>query len=82
VIFKIEAYEVLSNVLGVHWALGCVGDLINTGFLVVKVNAGIEAMCLPPVLFYGFSGAYEETPFTKKIHGNGRMWTEWRSSAL
>ena len=65
------------------------GDLINVGFLVAKVNAEIEAICLPPVAYQAlirsfseFSGAYEETPFTMKIHGNGRMWTEWRSSAL
>jgi hypothetical protein len=65
------------------------GDLINVGFLVVKVNAGIEAMCLPFVaylaltrLFSELSGAYAETPVTNKIHGNGRIWREWRPSAL
>ena len=65
------------------------GDLINAGFLVVKVNAGIEAMCLPFVAYLAltrsfseFSGAFAESPFTKKIHGNGRIWREWRPSAL
>ena len=70
-------------------------DLINVGFLVVEVNAGIErhtkAMCLPLVAyllvaltrsFSEFSGAFAETPFTKKIHGNDRIWREWRPSAL
>ena len=64
-------------------------DLINVGFLVVVVNAGIEAICLPPVAYVAltrsfseFSGAFAETPFTKKIHGNGRIWREWRPSAL
>ena len=66
-------------------------DLIYVDFLVVEVNAGIEAMCLHLVAyllvaltrsFSEFSGAFAETPFTKKIHGNGRIWREWRPSAL
>ena len=63
-------------------------DLINVGFLVVKVNAGIEAICLPFVAYLALprssfdSGAGAETPLTKKTHGNGIMWMEWRVPAL
>ena len=52
--------------------MGHLGDLINGGFLVVKVNAGIEAMCLPLVAYLALtrsssdSGAGAETLFTKK----------------
>ena len=87
VTFKIEAYEVLSvNTAQRAWRP--LGTRVTSSMSVSWLS---KAMCLPLVAyllvaltrsFSEFSGAFAEIPFTKKIHGNGRIWREWRPSAL